>query len=462
MDDLYRSKGRRTHRRGPGTKHPSTDVRTRGRNVHPGNWGKKKLSGGKKALLTLLIILVILALAVGGMYAYYKITGDKNAMIPFLQMYLSCAADNVDYQPGGTPTPTPSITPSELPDDADDTDILPGETYVPTDVAPVTNKDTQVTNILLMGMDRWGGASTGRSDTNIVISIDRKHKKIKLTSIMRDMQTEIPGKGPRKFNAAFVLGGPELTINTANTVLGLDIQKYIMVDIAGVEKIVDKLGGVTVTVYEYEMDLLNRSVALANSRLGGNIAPVAKAGKQTLNGRQAVAYMRIRKVGNGDYDRTRRQREVLSALFTKLKQKNLIEMMPVFDSILSILQTNMTKDEMIGFITDAFTLMDRDVMQFRVPIDGHYSVQGTDIIPKEPETNDLLHQFIYSDTPPPEVQAMMKSLYRPYVPSPSPSPSSSPSPTPSMTPTPTPSLAPSPSLSPSPSPSVEPSATAGG
>lgn len=448
MEEKYRSRARRTHRGGAGAGHPPAKTGP----VSPNGRGKNRLSGGKKVLITLLVCILVLALILGGMYAYYKITGDKTAMIPFLQMYLSCAADNVDYQPGGTPTPTPSLAPTaSLPDDTDDTDILPSDTYTPTDVAPVTNENNQVTNIMLMGMDRWSGSSSGRSDTNIVISIEREHKKIKLTSIMRDMQADIPGKGARKFNSAYVLGGPELTINTANTVLGLDIQKYIMVDIGGVEKIVDKLGGVTVSVYDYELDLLNRSVALANSRLGGSVAPVAKAGKQLLNGRQAVAYMRIRKVGNGDYDRTRRQREVLSALFTKVKQKNVLEMMPVFNSILSILQTNMTKDEMIGFITDAFTLMDNDVMQFRVPIDGHYTVQGTDILPNEPETNDLLHQFIYSDTPPAEMQEMLKSLYRPYVPSPNPSPS----PVPSPSPTPSPKVTPTPTPSPSPSPSVE-------
>lgn len=428
MDEKHRY-SRRFHRGGAGKPVEQNWEATIPQTDH------RRLRAWEKVLICFISVILALLLAGGGLYGYYKLTGDRSALAPFVRLYLTFAADNVNYQPGGTPTPAPSIVPtptgSPEADVDDDVDILPGETYTPTDVAPVQNADTHVTNILLMGMDRWSGSTSGRSDTNIVISIDRAHKKVKLTSIMRDMQADIPGKGPRKFNSAYVLGGPELTINTANTVLGLDIQKYIMVDIGGVEKIVDQLGGVTVKVYDYEMDLLNRSIKLANSRLGGNVAQLQHSGEQVLNGRQAVAYMRIRKVGNGDYDRTRRQRDVMSALFARLKQKDLVGMMPVFNAILSILQTNMTKDEMINFITDAFTLMDGDVMQFRVPIDGHYTVSGTNIIPNEPATNDILHQFIYGDTPPPEMQQMMKSLDRKYTPSPSPSPSATPTPVPS-------------------------------
>ncbi|MDP2891971.1 MAG: LCP family protein [Bacillota bacterium] len=423
---------------------------------------RKPLRGWHKALISAASALLMILTAVGGVYGYYEVTGDTGVIKPFLKVALSYAAENADYAGKDDAAPLPSSAGTPLPSSFSDVDdpadewLLPGETYTPTEVSPIETADTEVTNVLLMGIDRWKGERAGRSDSNIIISLDRKNKRVKLTSLMRDMEVEIPDNGERKLNTAYALGGPELTINVVNKTFDLDIQKYIIVDIRGVEKIVDKLGGVTIYVHPSELDLLNRSVLLANERIGGKIRePLAEAGKQKLNGRQAVAYMRIRKVGSADYGRTRRQREVMSAIFEKIKKKNIFEMMPVFESIFSIIQTNMTKDEMVNMIIDTFTLMDNEVLQFRVPIEGHFTVDGTMLLPTQPDTALLLHQFIFTGVPPPEMEKMMKEKY--WGPVPSPTPSVPPSPT--EPPLPSSTEPPSPTPAPEPTPSPEPTSS---
>ena len=133
---------------------------------------------------------------------------------------------------------------------------------------------------------------------------------------MRDTYVYIPGRGENRINAAYAFGGPALAIRTVNENYNMDIQKYVTVDFFSLEKIIDELGGVDIYVKDYEVKPLNGIIrSLNNLNKGKKCSPlIEKPGMHRLNGRQAVAYARIRKVGNSDFERTDRQRAVLKSL----------------------------------------------------------------------------------------------------------------------------------------------------
>ena len=92
-------------------------------------------------------------------------------------------------------------------------------------------------------------------------------------------------------NLAFSLGGPELVMETIKYNFDVNIEKYIMINFAGFEAIIDQIGGVEIDVKEYQLHELNKYIGQAT---GGGDCPVEKAGLQILNGKQALSYARIR------------------------------------------------------------------------------------------------------------------------------------------------------------------------
>ena len=91
----------------------------------------------------------------------------------------------------------------------------------------------------------------------MILSIDEKNKKIKMSSIMRDTYVKIKGHGETKINHAYAYGGPQLAIRTLNENFDLDIRNYVTVDFFNLEKIIDAIGGVTIDVKQDEVSLIN-------------------------------------------------------------------------------------------------------------------------------------------------------------------------------------------------------------
>ncbi|MDZ7548740.1 LCP family protein, partial [Clostridium perfringens] len=136
----------------------------------------------------------------------------------------------------------------------------------------------------------------GRSDSIMILTLDSVHNKLKLTSIMRDSYVNIPGRGLDKINHAYAFGGPELAVRTLNENFDLNIKEFMAVDFTSLPTIIDKLGGVTINIIPEEIS---------------HIPGITSAGNQVLNGKQALAYSRIRYASGGDYKRTERQRTVV-------------------------------------------------------------------------------------------------------------------------------------------------------
>lgn len=270
------------------------------------------------------------------------------------------------------------------------------------DSAP-KEEDTGVVNVLLFGIDRRDPNEKGsRSDAIMIATVDKKHQKLKLTSLMRDMYVSIPGKPDHKLNSAYAFGGPALAIKTVNTNFDLNIKRYATVDFFGLENIIDTLGGVEIDVKKGEVKYINQYLDELNSidQSGKKSPYVTDAGLQTLDGKQAVAYCRIRYVGRDDFERTERQRRVLAQLFEKAKDINVTDAPKLASAIFPYVETNMTNTEIITLGTAVLGFKDKTIYQYRIPADGTFTSptikKMSVLVPDFDANKKLLHEFLYN------------------------------------------------------------------
>ena len=255
----------------------------------------------------------------------------------------------------------------------------------------LSDKNDKITNFALFGIDTRADDydSASRSDTIIIASLDREHEKIKLTSIMRDTYVEIPGRGYDKINHAYAFGGPELAIKTINKNFDMNIKDYATVNFSAMAKIVDAIGGVEIEVKDYEIS---------------HIPGINSAGLHNLSGQQAVAYSRIRYSGQGDYERTERQRTVLEEAITKvLRSRSLSQTLALVESLAPSVETSLKTTEMIGATTGVFSSQISKIENTRLPLD-EYSNGGmwNGVYYLKPKTLvdnvKYLHEFIYEES----------------------------------------------------------------
>lgn len=254
--------------------------------------------------------------------------------------------------------------------------------------------DTSITNIALLGVDADSTAS-GRSDAIIILSIDKKHNKIKLLSIMRDTYVDVEDYGMTKITHAYAYGGPLLAIKTINSNFNLNIENFIAVDFIGFKNIIDRIGGVDIQIKTYELT-------------GMSTLNPKSEGIYTLNGEQALQYVRIRHEGHGDYERTDRQRAVLSAIFSKIISSNLsiAKSSALISELLPYTETSLGKPDILKLGTSILTSEIKTVDSIRFPLDGYSEskiIGGVYYLVTDlQETSDLMRGFIYDDMVPTE------------------------------------------------------------
>jgi LCP family protein required for cell wall assembly len=258
---------------------------------------------------------------------------------------------------------------------------------------------TDVVNILLMGIDARNPKDPGHSDSMMILTVDNKHQKLKLTSIMRDSYVNIDGYKPQKITNAHQFGGALLSLKTVNENYQMNIKDYIQVNFFGLEKIIDSMGGVPINVDASEISFANSSIYEV-ARIEHKVpTPITKPGLQILNGAQAVGYSRIRYVGNNDFQRTDRQRTVLTALFKKLFSTNMSDIPSVADTITPYIETSLKTEDMMSLATYILTHRITNIEQSRVPYDGLYKnavIDRADVLVWDKDaTIQRLHQFIF-------------------------------------------------------------------
>ena len=189
-------------------------------------------------------------------------------------------------------------------------------------------------NIVILGVDsRDNSYSNTRSDCIIIASINKKTNDVKLTSVYRDTYVNIDGYGLDKITHAYAYGGPELAMSTLNQNLDLNITEFVTVNFETVETIVDAVGGISLTITDAE---------------AGQIG-LSSGGTYNLDGEEALAYSRIRKI-DSDYQRTERMRTVLEAVFDKIKSLNISALSDLVDTILPLVSTNISSNEIIAML----------------------------------------------------------------------------------------------------------------
>ena len=190
-------------------------------------------------------------------------------------------------------------------------------------------------NIAIFGIDsREDTYSKGnRSDCIIIASINNKTKEVKLLSVYRDTYVNIEGHGLDKITHAYSYGEAPLAIKTLNSNLDLNIKEFITVNFDAVKDIIDSIGGIQMPITSEEVS---------------HISGISKAGTYNLTGEQALAYARIRYTEGGDYKRTERMRDVLTAVANKVKTMNVSQLNTLVDELLPRVYTNITAGDIFS------------------------------------------------------------------------------------------------------------------
>lgn len=258
------------------------------------NNGETKKKG--KVLKVIGIILLILVILIGGIVAgNYFFINDKLQKIE----YEDLPADQIEVNTG------------------------------------VEEQLTGYRNIALLGLDARTDTFDGtRSDCIMIVSINQATKDVKLASVYRDTYLELTNRSLDKITHAYAYGGAKLTLSSLNTNLDLNITEYVTINFDTVKTVVDAVGGVKITVTDAEAK---------------SIPDISSAGTYNLNGSQALAYGRIRKIDT-DYKRTERMRDVLTAVFNKVKGLNISELNNLVDTVLPHVRTNIQSSEILALL----------------------------------------------------------------------------------------------------------------
>ena len=248
-------------------------------------------------------------------------------------------------------------------------------------IIEVKQKDPDIENILVFGIDARGTDDyTCRTDSIMVLSINKRAKSVKLITLMRDTGVyigdtpETLGSRLNKLNSAYHYGGVGEMINTINITFGLDIQRFVMFDFGSAAEMVDLCGGVDIEVKPEELSHANRYLDEMYA-LDGNTSPhLTRGGLQTLDGHQAVAWTRIRYL-DSDFVRASRQRTVAKVMMQKVKEMSYTDKLQLLNDSAGVFETNMRPADIMRVALNCFDCMD-NFEEHRIPEDGLYEVQN--------------------------------------------------------------------------------------
>jgi LCP family protein required for cell wall assembly len=270
-----------------------------------------------------------------------------------------------------TATPIPSATPTSEPQFAPSLAISEPQpvregvstpaTAIPTAV-PEYDMPRGTTNVLLMGSDApVGDGGVKRTDTMIVVSINRDSRTASMVSLPRDLYVYIPGGTMNRLNAAITLGGVELLKQTILYNFGIPIHYYARVDFEGFEEIVDGIGGVDLAVSCGFKDWRIKSPDLDPEDENNWYVHELEPGIHQMDGETALWYARSRLMSN-DFDRGRRQQQLLRGLLNQAVDLDLVPQAPVlWGTFKETVDTDMDIGRMLQIVTLAPEIRDNGV-----------------------------------------------------------------------------------------------------
>lgn len=344
--------------------------------------GKYKLTAVTIIVIVVSSVVCLLLTGLGIGYAWMSSLSDSSVPI-------------VTKVPDTAITPFPTEDPNVVliehePEDIDsDYDVQLLQTPEPNPIYYKQPLNEQVINILIIGTDaRPNETGYGRCDTMMLLSYDTVLNRANLVSFLRDIWIPIEGHGYNRLNATYVFGGVGLTMNTINEAFALDIQDYVIVDFEGMPLLIDKLGGI-------EVEITEKEAKYYNSNFGWSI----KAGDNQLNGEMTLTHARNRKLGGGDFERTRRQHDIMFAIYQKVSLDQSPETLSeLLDYFLNYAQTNISAQKLFSIALSTFSGAGVQVSQSRIPLDGTWRYGNKDgrsvvVIDFNENTEQLLTQL---------------------------------------------------------------------
>ena len=238
--------------------------------------------------------------------------------------------------------------------------------------------NTDCFNLLLIGVDSRSNNYSGRSDVMILVSINKETKRVVMTSILRDTFVSIPGNGTNRLNAAYAYGGEDLLVETIKANFGIDVDRCAIVNFYVVMDLVNAVGGVDIELSSDVISVMNQYYISELNRLlgdseGADLIDSSLAGTIVhLNGKQALAYARVRYVGT-DFARTARQREVIMLCMNKMKGMSLSELDSLAEELLPKIRTNLTESDCASLLLMALNIGSYSFDNMTIPIEGSWS-----------------------------------------------------------------------------------------
>lgn len=333
--------------------------------------------GAKRVILTVLCVILAIVLVlvmIGVAYAKYLLSliqrnpDDSTISSEEYQAFINSQTDENDPDFTG---PT----------------IDPGDVNLEVNTEEVVD-DAHIINLMLVGQDRYSGNIRQRSDVMILCSINTETKDIKLISFMRDLYVAIPGYDDNRMNATYAFGGIKLLSKCMETNFGIHIDGTLVVDFQRFENVIDMMGGVDLYLANSEANHMVNTYKVS-----------VQEGMNHLDGKSALAYVRNRTTGNGDFSRTERQRKLLGALLEKCKTMSLSQLKNLTETILPLITTDMTDRQIVDYTADILPIVGQlKLTTQRIPADNTYqyaSIRGMSVLVPDLEANrKLLKEFL--------------------------------------------------------------------
>lgn len=250
-----------------------------------------------------------------------------------------------------------------------------------------------VLNVLLMGIDSGENRNTeSRSDSMILVSVNRKTNKVRMVSLIRGAYVAISGYNNTRLSHAYEYGGAALTIDTIERNYKIRVDNYVSTTFDGFKAIIDSIGGVSLYFNSREATALKNKILQQGYTYKGE-------GTYNANGELALNYARLRKI-DSDSARTQRQRNVLYAIVNKMKQLNVLQISDMLNKVLPYVTTDLSKTQMLSQIGHVPAYLSNEIEQSTVPykISPHKIIDKYDVMILDWDSEIAhLHKFLYAD-----------------------------------------------------------------
>ncbi|MBP5270557.1 MAG: LCP family protein [Clostridia bacterium] len=230
----------------------------------------------------------------------------------------------------------------------DENKIPGGVNWTPVDSLP----DEKLLNILIVGQDKGTSGTRTRTDSMMLLSVNKETGRIALVSFLRDMYVQIPGGyQPNRLNVPYIYGGFPLLYKTLEVNFGVHVDYGFVVDFAGFRAIIDKLDGIDVRLTRAEAEHL---------KIGDS------EGVYHMDGAVALKFARIRHL-DSDFGRTSRQRTVVKACYEKIRKLSYSDLKAMLDEILPLMSTDMSNSVLLSTLLDCYRFLGNDILTYRIP-----------------------------------------------------------------------------------------------